>query len=299
MMKREEILELVKDFKVIKGYDDSNEVYSDYRDEFEESTIKDILQDKHPMDKFNEVIDEGYQYCIFEYEDELKREFLRYLEDDKEIDLEEEDEDFISEVLREEISFCAPSDRFLNQEVDTIIVLDAEDSYSFAPAYAGKEIVSEDDLSDKSSLVYLSMMQGYSKKDFLETFRRMYESDEKIDYHKSYPFLESVYIELLNTSSECNSVTIFQKRTLRELIEWKEKLDSIQNEKDANKSNDFSIHIDKSDRCGLVDFFVGGGSILDITLEKDMDIPASKIFFAGADACMRYSSASIYGEFPI
>ena len=297
MMTNEEILELVKGFKILKGYDDLNEVYSDSRDEMDEFTIKSILKDKHPMDKFNEVLDEGYSECIFVYEDELKRDFLRYLEEDKGIDLEDEDEDFISEVLLEEISFCAPSDRFLNQDVDTIIILDAGDSNSdfyenqFEPAYGGKEIASEEDLSDKSSLVYLAMMQGYSKKDFLEAFRRMDEREEKIDYNKTYPFLESVYIELLNTSSETNSVTIFQKRTLRELIEWKEKLES--------KKDDFSIHIEKSDRCGLVDFSAGGGSILEITLEKDMDIPASKIFFAGADAIMYYSTAGIYGFFPV
>lgn len=282
---------------VVKFIEDNNyktiEIDADYRDELDNDAIGKITQSDNPKDALHDFLWESYSEQEWEETNYVYKECLKALEEDW--DLDDEEMEFVRDVVNDNVCVNIPEQHFLNQTVDVTAVLDVGDAnYEWTnnaiyPAYYSNDLDSEDDIDDESGLAYLTEKQGYSKKDLFDTIKRMDASSEKIDYKKSYPFLESVYVELLNSTSSSNAVTFLLKMTLEELI------NVIQ---EGKKDKNYEITIPKDTRCGLVDYGNGGGSILDINLEKDMKIPFQNFWHYDLDTKLYYGINSIYGDFP-
>ena len=114
-------------------------------------------------------------------------------------------------------------------------------------------------------------------------------------------FLQSMRQELANLPSHMSTLTFLVKMTLRDLIALN-RLIHMQDRNghfyDATKNPYCGyIVLDKTTTTGLYDPWSGGGSVLEIELEKDVCIPARFIRSALPDGCIKheYSVSSVYG----
>ena len=101
-------------------------------------------------------------------------------------------------------------------------------------------------------------------------------------------FLDSISSEVYNGYG-CEALTFCVKMTLGQAIALKERMESNSNG---------SIVLDKRATCGLFDMWSGGGSILDICCEKDVEIPFENIwkFYVDESRSRRYDSIhNVYG----
>ncbi len=141
------------------------EVYTDYRDELSDDTIKGILQEKAPMDSLYDKIEEAYREAARSLEGDV----IEKLRENPELEEAlEEDEDFVRETLFEIFYVKLPTDHFLDQSVDINIVLDTGDlNYDFvhncfAHGYYGDN---DEPVHETSSLLWLCRQQGVTKEE--------------------------------------------------------------------------------------------------------------------------------------
>lgn len=179
------------------------------------------------------------------------------------------------------------AEHFLKQKVCTNIFLDTGDK---ANGYEDNDIYPSgygeydelENISEKSSVLWLANQQGYSKDDFLDVF------ETKCRRTKS-GLLYDLYNELLN-SYNGGCVAVLTEMTLQQMID-------INDAKNDNIAG--FITIDKNASVGLYDYANGGGGPFDITLEKDLDIPICYIGECLADSTVgsiqNYTLASVYG----
>lgn len=258
-------------YKDERGYFYS-EIYRDYRDNLTEDLLKEIFNSKNPKDKFFELMDEGYFYCQCEIENELIDLIINEVKEafDYEIDCEEV-QDFLANIG---YYVPVPYEDFLKEEVCVNIVVDCGDweyDYSINGNYGNLY----GELEEESCLLWLGKKQGYSREQIEEALLTDKEIQGK--------FMKSLYNELVNETTCMNALTFFVKMTLKDLLDLKEKKNSI--------------ILDKSTNCGLIDYWNGAGSILGIELEKDITINSDEIGIIEADGSSigRYSVYSIYG----
>lgn len=163
-----------------------------------------------------------------------------------------------------------------------IIVSNGDDNYDF---WLNEHIVDEtgevDENAEKAGLVWLAKQHGY-------TLDQVVEILKDGDIEKPKTFLETVLQEVANGYG-CEALTFCVKMTLGQAIALKEKMKSNPNG---------SIVIDKNVTCGLFNPWDGSGSILDITCEKDVEIPFDNIwkFYIDERRSNRYDSIhNVYG----
>lgn len=121
----------------------------------------------------------------------------------------------------------------------------------------------------------------------------------KTDEYKKAEFINSVHNEILNTYGS-SVVTFLVKMTLDDAIKLQ---DVINNEKEVNNSYYYeerqglsSIVLDKGVQCGLMDDCSGGGSVFEIKLLKDVEIPIKALYKAVPDRDNgNYGFMEIYG----
>lgn len=279
--------------KETSTYED--EIYTDYRDEEAlKNHLMDVIKnnsDCRTIDELRDKINEDY-FEIFEETSFDMRHHIEKMISDKVIDRLEElygadldmneyqDEvyDMISEFLEaENYQVVYPDKLYYNDiELGFNVVLDTGDgNYDFT-------LNSIDDLDEnptldkESSLLWLIHQQGYK----LSDIKNATEENK---------FLSSVEYELLNVHQGMNTVTFFVKMNLTQYLSIQEKLKS---EEECN------LIIPMSAICGLVDYWNGSGSLLEITLEKDVVIPKEYIWKVNLDDDIgRYGVAEIYGYY--
>jgi len=129
-------------------------------------------------------------------------------------------------------------------------------------------------------LNYLVQNQGKSKKDFSNLLTEIPKN----------PFLKSIREELNNTTSDSNRLAFFISLPLK----------NINDVFTDRESTTAGITIPKNTKCGLYDPWAGGGSLLNISLEKDFNIPLPYIEHLHPDqtTLYGYSVKDIYGEAP-
>jgi len=256
------------------------EIYVDYRDELGEDNIKKILEcdtKEQAQEMFNQIMWDMYE----DYECDLYQELLKKIEstfknevsDSENIYYDYEDE--IRDYINDQVYIKYPYDHYLNENVCLNVVVDVGDgNYDFTKNELFGCNYTEKGLKEPSSLVWLMQQQGYT----MEQIEKFIEDE---DFQGS-KFLESVYNECLNTSTCMNALTFFIKTTLKEAIELKGELKDITIPKHIN--------------CGLVDFWNGAGSLLEIELEKDVIIPKEYIDSITIDGGRgRWGVGEIYG----
>ena len=108
------------------------------------------------------------------------------------------------------------------------------------------------------------------------------------EYVNSNKFISSLVAEIFSGYG-CEALTFCVKMTLGQAIALKERM---------KESPNGSIVLDKKAECGLFDPWNGGGSVLDIACEKDIEIPFENIwkFYIDESRSNRYDSIhNVYG----
>ena len=277
------------------------EIYADYRDSISDdyTIIKNILSDDDPLYAFDEWLYNAYFDCAAQYESEVENALRNMLQDSMGEAFDEDTfQDAVCLLMCDGFFYVKyPEDHYLDEEIDVTIALDTGDgNYDFTcnthyPAWGGDEGA----FMKESSLLWLAKQQGY-------TPGQLRKAVEEGTEQKS-GFLHSCHVEMVNVVSHMNSLVFLVKMPLRDLI----RLQELINLQDRNgrhwdaRENPYCgyIVIDKSAMCGLYDGWSGGGSVLEIELEKDVRLPVKYIWMAAPDCdnCggWRYCIGSTYG----
>lgn len=249
-------------------------------------TMVDILIEKDPISAFYEQICEWYDDAI--YREEI-RVVNQIMEDDevqkiredlyqKEQSLEFDDElrYFITE---EFLDVEPPTAEYLKQEVPVIICLDTGDGNFDFVRNMEYMLQDDDEEHETASLLWLVKQQGYTMSDLKKA------AEEPAS--QSNQFLRSVGEEYVNAWGMQTVVFLVNMSfelclKLNVLIEMQMRNGVCYN---ALKYPDCGeIVIGKDTPCGLYSPWDGHGSVLDIKLEKDVELPVKYIDSAMPDA---------------
>ena len=266
------------------------EIYADYRDELDDRTLKKICDAENPRWAFYDWLDEAYQECVWDYEDQVIKEALE--DEDFAKIASKLDEDEVRDHLRDMFYVKLPEKHFLDQDILVDILIDTGDlNYdytlnNFGPCYNAQEY---EPIPEESSLLWLARQQGYTKTQLKQAMRE--RPAEK-------NFMQSVYDEINNVGSHMNTLTFLVKMSLEEYFYL---TDAIGKERERNQSYTLNgrkgrgwILLDKTTTAGLYDPWSGGGSLLEIRLDKDVRLPIRCIETAKHDGCRGYSIREIY-----
>lgn len=244
-----------------------------------------------------DLIAEAYDEELYDVEDEILREAGFSRSDDLAEDL--------LDYLRETYSIAPPFDHYLKQDIKVNLLLDAkdeanEDFVTIAEqneALCGK-LSAVEALSKESGLTLLVKQQGHTMDELQQTMTEYQNAfygenaDHSADYDTRYknfekshnPFLSSVCQELDNMPRFMNCLTILAKVDMYQFAEMMKPGKEITFPKDA--------------MVGFYSPWVGGGSVLEIALEKELTISSEKIWDAqieGARLGYNYSVNQSYG----
>ena len=269
------------------------EIYADYRDEMDDATLKEILASDDPEQTFYEKMFEWYQDAEWQIERSLLEAVVASIETGA--PSEGYDEDEIKDEIRELVSIDYPYEHFLKQQFCVNIFVDTGDgNYDYVlncvyPHYNGR---CGETINDRASIVWLSRQQGYTKTELNKALRKGDIKDPK-------GFLESMRQEVINHGSHMAILTFLARMTLEEIFELNEllKLQDRDGHKYGAEERPYCgyIIIDKKAECGLYDPWGGGGSILELQLEKDVRLPIRFIRSATVDGGDGYSIRNVYG----
>lgn len=291
-----DIKELVKDYlaenHAREKKEDGNyhfEIYVDYRDEIDDSTAQEILESDSSYDILIEKLWDWYQEQEWDIIDDLVDDFKKKVDPEllEDADIIEDgnlDDGDIREELMNIVCVDYPEDWALSQEFCfNIIISNGDDNYDF---WLNEHIVDEDgkvdENAEKAGLVWLAKQQGYTLEEVIEALN----SNPTIQQMK--PFLSSINNEVYNGYG-CEALIFCVKMTLGQAIKLKEKM---------KENPNGSIVLDKRATCGLFNLWDGSGSILDISCEKDIEIPFENIwkFYVDKRRSNRYDSIhNVYG----
>lgn len=230
------------------------EVYVDYKDELDKSTIKEIFESEKPLDAFYDIIGEWdwWQTADYEYD-----EIFNNLELDE--DFKDEYRDNIREFLQDYIPYSIPYDHF-NETIGVDIFLHDADSAN--REYYDMLVFEETDEQDEDGdyikklseingmLTKFLKMQGYTAEQFIDYFNEKKSGDTLLD---------SLIQEILDTNygdGRGCQIAFLGSTTILELAKAMQ---------DGGK-----ITIPKSAMCGLVETFNGSGGALNIKLKQDV-----------------------------
>ena len=258
--------------------------YADYNDELGAEQVAEILESDSPLETFYDKLNEFYYDSDDYARDEIKDGFKDYLKSHNAEVSEEEFEDRFNDMLMDYVSFTPDYDHFLRQDFECRIGIDTGDSnydYTLNPSYYNGNIGANPEGEEKgidkpASLVWLAETQGYS----LEQLRKaLAEGDVK----DPQGFLQSVRQEAQNMSSHMAQLVFLCTASLSELLDWH-----------ADKT---ALSIPRDIDCGLFDKWNGGGSVLEIQLEKPITIPAEYIkeFTPDVSTHYTYGVNDVYG----
>ena len=287
--------ELVKDYLAEnyawKKKEDGNyhfEIYVDYRDEIDDSTAQEILENDFPRDTLIERLWDWYQESEWDIIDNLVDDFKtktdsKFLEDANIIEDGNLDDGDIRKEFMNIIYVDYPVDWALGQEFCfNIIVSNGDDNYDF---WLNEHIVDEDgkvdENAEKAGLVWLAKQQGHTLEEIIEALK-----DE--EYVNPNKFISSLAAEVFDGYG-CEALTFCVKMTLGQAIELKEKM---------KENPNGAIILNKNVTCGLFDMWSGGGSLLDIACERDVEIPFENIwkFYIDERRSNQYDSIrDVYG----
>lgn len=264
------------------------EIDIDYRDEIEDSIAQEILESNSPRDTLVERLWDWYQTDEWNIIDNLVDDFRaktnpELLEDANIIEDGNLDDDMIREEFMDIIYIDYPEDWALSREFCfNIIVSNGDDNYDF---WLNEHIIDKDgnvdENAEKAGLAWLAKQQGHTLEELIESLK-----DE--EYVNPNKFISSLAAEIFNGYG-CEALTFCVKMTLGQAIVLKEKMKSNPNG---------SIILNKNVTCGLFDPWQGGGSVLDIACEKDIEIPFENIWKLYVDERRgkRYDSIhNVYG----
>lgn len=286
-----QVKEAVEAYKKQYDYlfkDGSFELYVDYNDNLDESTIKEIFESDAPKDAFYDIIG-GWDWFDDAWEE--YKEILKNLKLDE--DIKEGFRDEIMDYLQENVSYSIPFNHFDQNVNFDIFIHDAEEANK---EYTGMLSYTETDETDEDGdyikevdgvnpmLEKLLVSQGYTAEQFIEYFNKGEKGDT---------FLDSVVEEINNCTYDYgNQIVFLVNAPITEMA------GAIQ--------NGGTITIPADAMCGFVNCGNGSGSVLEIKLKqpftgklRDMKKPAYQDNSGDLEAFYydgyRYNVDEIYG----
>ena len=267
------------------------EIYADYRDKLGDSDLKKLCCADDPRTFFLDWLDEVYTDASWEHKEEVLGKILK--DGDVAPFIGDENEDKAREILQDMFYVKLPEEHFLNQEVLVDILVDTGDANydytrnNFGPHYNARE---NEPIPEESSLLWLARQQGYSKTQLRNAMR---------ERPKEENFMQSIYDEINNVGSHICILTFLVRMDLRTYLALS---DAIAGEREHNRSYTLNgrtgrgwILLDKATATGLYDPWNGGGSLLEIRLDKDVRLPIRCIETAKQDGCRGCSIREVYG----
>lgn len=248
----------------------------DYNEKFPQSDIEKILSSENPQETFCEIVTEwDCRSDDWYYEELFWNDFRAFCKENN------FDEDEARDVVYGNFYWTYPSD-FLNPMVNTVWTINTGDlNYDFSCHnvlnYCGNGV-----LEEPAGLYWLAKQQGR-----LSLLKKEIKKSDR--YHdgecEQSKFVESCITELVNVTSMLTHLTFLVKMPLLDAI----KIIEAYNE--AEKLGKFKylypqgikedigyVILSKDTLCGLYDSINGGGSMLEIELEKDVKIPLQYIW---------------------
>ena len=310
-----EILESKMYFKREENTDYfSYEIYVDYRDkELQPETIEKLLDHNNPMEAYEDMLNEwAFDYeCEYGYP-EMTKELRRNLTDEEE-EFWDEHYDEVQEWLQEHVYWYYDAKDF-NSEVQVNIMLDTGDGnydftknnilnwYGTSGGYGHNG-----EIEDESSILWLAKQQKKATalrkrcKEYIKGCR--YENGEYVGSKATDDkFVESVVQELENIASHMSTLTFLVEMDLFELFELHKAIkheEPLAHKYDPRQSKGTGyIVISKNTMCGLFDPWQGGGSVLEIELDKDVVLPIKYIWKANVEkrgGSWNYGIDEVYG----
>lgn len=249
-------------------------MFVDYHDQVSESQLKDISQSENKMECFYDAISEFVSDSVENERDELMNIIRRNWNTEKhgEFDLYS---DFINEYIGEVVDFQFPYEHYLKQKICVNLLVDTGDGnhdYTLNN-FASYNSSEDEEIEEESSILWLVKKQGYTKEQLVTAIKQS-------KYHNDSKFLKSVHIECENVTTHMNALAFFVQMTLENFINFMD--------------NSNSLVVSSNTSCGLYDSWNGAGGPLEISLEKDVEIP-SEYIRAHIDGMRGYGVNSIYG----
>lgn len=256
-----------------KDDEDNNTIerYVDYRDEFPKSKIEEILSANNPRDTLWDTIADWDLSCDdWYYEDEFWKELKKFCEENNII--EDEARDYIYETF----SWTYP-ESFLNPTFNAVVIINNGDmNYDFTKHnilnYAGGYGYCNG-LEKTAGLYFLAKQQRK-----LTLLKKAIDHPEKETGDK---FVDSCITELEEATCHMTALTFLVEMDLNNAIDIIEKQrealkNKVYNEYHPNETKGAPlgfITLDAFTTCGLFDTWNGGGSMLEIELERDVKLP--------------------------
>ena len=271
------------------------EMYLDYRDTLSNNTLYDIMTSDNPREYFDELINDWTFDSSLYYEDELENTIRKKLSDEEKIFcLQNKDE--LNDWFHDNYYFYYDTDHY-NETVKVNIMLDTGNANSDFTRdnilnYCNYYSKGGRDLKD-SSILWLARQQ--KKAGMLrEAIKGKYDGDNK--------FIKSCIQELEELPSHMATLTFLVNMKLFDYFELREAMESEKELNDSyyleDRKGKGTITISKDTTCGLFDVWSGGGSVLEIELDKDVVLPIKCIWRAEIETGKSeygYSVDSVYG----
>lgn len=283
---QEKIKTIIKE-NYYSNEDGGIEMYLDYRDELSNKSLYEIMSSDNPREAFNEIMAawtiDGENYYIPELYGTIRQNLS-----DEEIEFYEANEDEIKEWIQENYYLYYDENHF-NNEVNVNIMLDTGNcNYDFTCDNVLNYYSDSREFDESSSILWLSRQQGKENelKEAVKQFEPGYYEDEKWigRTENTDAFIESVIQELENLPSHMGTLTFLVKMKLFDYFELREAMaaeEKLNNDYDVSEREGTGyIVLGKQTECGLFDPWSGGGSCLEIELDKDVVLPLKCIFAA-------------------
>lgn len=281
------------------------EIYTDYRDrELSNGFLKEIFEQDNPQESFYEKLDAWAMDYAIEYgEDDLEQDIRKELTDE-ENEFFTDHFDEIWEYVKENTYFYYDAENF-NNEIKVNIMVDCGNwNYDCTCDNVLNWYGSSGDgsIDKESSMLWLAKTQGKATA-LRKACKQVHRDDGYYvdrDVHKD-KFIESCIQEFENLPSAMATLTFLVKMSLFDLfdvIELKHKEYDEKGKYDPRKNENSKSYmvLGKETMCGLYNPWSGGGSVLEVELDKDVKLPVKYAIF-DIDGCKMhgYDIDEVYG----
>jgi hypothetical protein len=281
------------------------EIYTDYRDrELSDNFLKEIFEHKNPRETFEDKLsDWSIDYAIEYGEDNLEKEIREELSEEEE-EFFTDNFDEIWDFVRENTYFYYNSEDF-NADVNVNIMVDCGNgNYDYTRDnvlnwYANGK---DGSIDAESSILWLAKTQGKATA-LRKACKKVHRNDGNYIERDKQPdkFIESCIQEFENLPSDMATVTFLVKMPLFDLFDLIELQNKEYDEKGRydprkNEKSKSYIVLGKETMCGLYDSWSGGGSVLEVELDKDVKLPIKYAIFCVEGCKMHgYDIDEVYG----
>lgn len=287
-----------------KRIDDSDyfeeEIYVDYQDKgLSQEKVAELLENENPKEAFEDLLSEWASDYEMEYGYGEMCKMLRMNLSEEEKQLWDKYDDEIREWLQEHVLWYYDENDY-RTDVKINIMLDTGDgNYDFTKNNVLNYYGSEGDgsIDELSPILWLAKQQG-KEQELVNACKAVHNREE----YKKDNFVESVVQELENICSHMSTLTFLVKMDLFQLFDLQVAINKekplVKEYYPQDSETRGTIVISKDTMCGLFDPWQGGGSVLEIKLDKDVELPIKFIWKAAVEkhgGSWNYGVDEVYG----